>query len=171
MIQTLQAYEAFQLAYTGLLTYAHEEGDAGAEVVPGLAEEVPEPTNGGKTYTFQLREGLKYSDGTPVKASDFENTIKRLLAARQHLVVASTARSSRAPRSSPSRASMAGDISGIEANDKTGEITINLTEPDTKFLFALARPTRRRRRRPSRPPSSSSSRRPASGPTPSRSRT
>ena len=32
---------------------------------------------------------------------------------------------------------MSGDISGIEANDKTGEITINLTEPDTKFLFAL----------------------------------
>ena len=69
----------FQLAYTGLLTYAHEEGDAGAELIPGLAEEVPEPTNGGKTYKFQLRDGLKYSDGTPVKASDFENTIKRLL--------------------------------------------------------------------------------------------
>ena len=48
--------------------------------MPGLAEEVPEPTNGGKTYKFQLRDGLKYSDGSPVKASDFENTIKRLIA-------------------------------------------------------------------------------------------
>src|SRR5687768_5891728 len=56
MIQTLQAYEAFQLSYTGLLTYAHEEGDAGTELIPGLAEEVPEPTSGGKTYEFQLRD-------------------------------------------------------------------------------------------------------------------
>ena len=35
---------------------------------------------------------------------------------------------------------MSGDISGIETDDKTGEITINLTEPDTKILFALAEP-------------------------------
>ena len=32
---------------------------------------------------------------------------------------------------------MDGDISGIETNDQTGEITVNLSEPDTKFLFAL----------------------------------
>ena len=79
LFQTLQAVQAFAPAYVPLLTYAHEEGSAGAEVIPGLAEEVPEPTNGGKTYKFTLRKGLKYSDGSPVKASDFENTIKRLL--------------------------------------------------------------------------------------------
>ena len=64
--------------YTPPLTYKRdEEGEDGSEIIPGLAEEVPEPTNGGKTYEFTLRKGLKYSDGTPVKASDFEHTIKR----------------------------------------------------------------------------------------------
>ena len=57
------------------------EGEAGPELIPGLAEEVPEPTNGGKTYTFKLRDGLEYSDGSPVKAGDFENTMKRLFPA------------------------------------------------------------------------------------------
>ena len=31
------------------------------------------------TYKFKLRDGLKYSDGTPAKASDFEHTIQRAL--------------------------------------------------------------------------------------------
>ena len=57
-------YQPFQLAYVPLLTYAHKEGEAGSEIIPGLATEVPEPTNGGKTYEFTLREGLKYSDGS-----------------------------------------------------------------------------------------------------------
>jgi peptide/nickel transport system substrate-binding protein len=135
LYQTLQAYQMFQLAYTALITYAHEEGDAGAALVPGLAEEVPEPTNGGKTYTFQLRDGLQYSDGTPVKASDFENTIKRLLA------LGSVWSSFYIPIEGVSdfidNPDMNGDISGIETNDKTGEITVNLTEPDTKILYAL----------------------------------
>ena len=75
----MQANQVFQLVYTPLVTYNHEEGEGGTEIIPGLAEAVPEPTNGGKTYEFTLRKGIVYSDGTPVKASDFENTMKRLL--------------------------------------------------------------------------------------------
>jgi oligopeptide transport system substrate-binding protein len=33
----------------------------------------------GKTYTFHLRQGAKYSDGQPVKAQDFEYSFKRIL--------------------------------------------------------------------------------------------
>jgi peptide/nickel transport system substrate-binding protein len=140
MFQTLQGYQIFQLAYVPLLTYAHEQGtEAGSKLIPGLAEEVPEPTNGGKTYEFKLREGLKYSDGSPVKASDFENTMKRLL------VLGSPWTSFFSPGIEGSaefteQGDMAGDISGIETNDKTGEITVTLSEPDTKMLFALAEP-------------------------------
>src|ERR671922_637243 len=47
LFQTLQAVQVFQPGYVPLLTYTHEEGAAGAEIIPGLAEEVPEPTNGG----------------------------------------------------------------------------------------------------------------------------
>jgi peptide/nickel transport system substrate-binding protein len=140
MFQTLQGYQIFQLAYVPLLTYAHEQGtEAGSELIPGLAEEIPEATNGGKTYEFQLRDGLKYSDGSPVKASDFENTLKRLL------VLGSPWSSFFSPgiegtEEFTEQADMSGDISGIETNNNTGQITITLTEPDTKMLFALAEP-------------------------------
>ena len=54
------------LVYTPLLTYPHEEGAAGIELIPGLAEDLPEVSADGLTYTFQLRDGLTYSDGTDV---------------------------------------------------------------------------------------------------------
>ena len=78
MYQTMQANQALQLVYTGLVTYKHAEGAEGAKLIPGLAEALPTISADKKTYTFKLREGLKYSDGTAVKASDFEHTIKRL---------------------------------------------------------------------------------------------
>ena len=40
---------------------------------------MPEVSDDGKTYTLTLRDGLKYSDGSAVKASDFEHTIKRVI--------------------------------------------------------------------------------------------
>src|SRR3954470_14402255 len=79
MFQTVQAVSALHLVYTPLVTYRDATGPPSQELVPGLAESVPKPTNGGKTYAFKLRSNLQYSDGSPVKASDFANTIKRLL--------------------------------------------------------------------------------------------
>ena len=64
--------------YIPLLTFAHGEGEAGSKVVPGLAESLPKITDGGKTYTLNLAKGVKYSDGTPVKASDFKSSIERM---------------------------------------------------------------------------------------------
>ncbi len=43
--------------------------------VPGLAESWP-TSDGGKTVTIKLREGLKFSDGTPITADDFLFTLK-----------------------------------------------------------------------------------------------
>lgn len=43
--------------------------------VPGLAESWP-TSDGGKTITIKLREGLKFSDGTPITADDFLFTLK-----------------------------------------------------------------------------------------------
>src|SRR5882757_10296084 len=78
MLQTTQANEALQGVYTGLVTYKHEQDAAQNDLIPGLAEAMPTVSSDGKTYTFKLRPNLKYSDGTPVKASDFEHTEKRL---------------------------------------------------------------------------------------------
>ncbi len=138
LFQTVQAVQAMHLVYTPLVVYKSATGNAGTEIIPGLAEEVPEPTKGGKTYTFKLRDGLKYSDGTAVKASDFENTIKRLL--KLGSAWSSFYSGIEGASEFQEKGDFKADIPGIETNDRTGEVTINLTEPDTKILFALAEP-------------------------------
>ena len=99
---------------------------------------MPEPTNGGKTYEFTLRKNLEYSDGTPVKASDFENTMKRLL--KLGSVWSSFYSGIVGVPEFQEKGDFEADIKGIETDDASGKITINLTEPDTKILFALAEP-------------------------------
>jgi oligopeptide transport system substrate-binding protein len=58
--------------YEGLVTY-----DAEAAVVPGVAESW-EISDDGLKYTFKLRETAKWSNGDPVKASDFVFAFQRL---------------------------------------------------------------------------------------------
>ncbi|HEU5063497.1 MAG TPA: ABC transporter substrate-binding protein [Solirubrobacterales bacterium] len=133
---TIHGWEPMWLVYTPLLTYNREGGEAGSELMPGLAEEMPEVSADGKTYKLKLREGLEYSDGTPVKASDFEHTIKRVLnlesgGAPYYEVIDGASEYLEDGNAEA-------DISGIEANDKTGEITIELTAPEAAFSNVLA---------------------------------
>jgi peptide/nickel transport system substrate-binding protein len=133
---TANAWEAMWLVYTPLLTYRHAEGDAGSELIPGLAEDLPEVSGDGKTYRLTLREGLEYSDGSPVKASDFEHAIKRALILESGgtpYFEAIAGAGAFLEEGDPE-----GDISGIRADDRTGEITIELVEPDGAFSNALA---------------------------------
>jgi peptide/nickel transport system substrate-binding protein len=134
--QTVQANQALQLVYTGLVTYKHTSGAAGNDLIPGLAEAMPTISADRKTYTFKLRPGLKYSDGSPVVASDFEHTIKRLLYLGGPFSSFSTVIAGAEAYQNAKKAG--GDISGITSDDKTGEITVKLTQPDSKFLFAMA---------------------------------
>ena len=60
-----------------LITYDHAPGSAGTRLVPDLALKVPLPTDGGTTYTFRLRPGIRYSDGTLVRAADYRRAIER----------------------------------------------------------------------------------------------
>ena len=99
---TAEGWTAMYDTYIPLLTYKHANGAEGGKVVPGLAESMPKITNGGKTYTLTLRKGLKYSDGTPVKASDFTNAIERLFKLNSRRL-ALLRQASSAPKSSPKR--------------------------------------------------------------------
>ncbi len=132
---TLEGWNSLWTVYTPLLSYRHEEGAAGAELIPGLAEALPEISNGGRTYTLKLRQGLKYSDGTDVKASDFEHTIKRVLNLESGGSAFYLGIEGAEDYVKKGRAK--GDIAGIEADDATGEITINLAEPDGSFQYVL----------------------------------
>jgi peptide/nickel transport system substrate-binding protein len=133
---TVNAWEPMWLVYTPPVTYKRAEGQEGTQLIPGIAEELPQISNGGKTYTFTLRKGLKYSDGSPVKASDWEHTIKRVLnlesgATGFYLGIEGAEEYVEAGKANA-------DIPGIETNDQTGEVTINLLEPDGTFLNVIA---------------------------------
>ena len=58
------------------------ERAGGATLVPYLAQDMPTVSADGMTYTLMLRKGLKYSNGTPVKASDFTAHDRARLQAR-----------------------------------------------------------------------------------------
>ena len=59
--------------FTGLLAY-----DESGEIVPGMAD-MPEVSEDGLHYTFKIRDGMKWSNGDPVTAKDFEFAWLRVL--------------------------------------------------------------------------------------------
>jgi peptide/nickel transport system substrate-binding protein len=130
---TAEGWTAMYNTYIPLLTYAHENGDAGSEVIPGLAKELPKITNGEKTYTLFLRPGLKYSDGRPVKASDFTYAVERAFKTNSGGSPFYTA----IVGAEKFAETKTGGIPGIETDDKTGEIVINLTKPRGTFTNEL----------------------------------
>ena len=126
-------WEARYNVYIALLTYAHASGPAGTKVIPGLAESLPKLSNGDKTYTLTLRKGLKYSDGSPVKACDAKFAIQRIF----------DTNSKGAPLytdivgAEDYQSGKANDISGIKCNDQTGQVSYTLTAPEGSFTNKL----------------------------------
>ena len=60
-----------------LLTFKAAPGDASNELVPDLAEDLGKPTDDGKTWTYTIRKGVKFEDGTEVKAADVAYAVAR----------------------------------------------------------------------------------------------
>ncbi len=131
---SLEGWTSMWETYVPLLTYRHAGGAAGAQLIPGLARAMPKITDGGKTYTLYLRKGLRYSDGTPVRASDFGATIER------DFVMNSPGTSfySDIVGAEKFAATKKGKIGGIEADDASGRIVIHLVEPKGTFSNELA---------------------------------
>ncbi|MDP9240980.1 MAG: ABC transporter substrate-binding protein [Actinomycetota bacterium] len=66
-----------RLLYRTLTTYKAEPGGAGTEVVGDLATDAGTMSAGGRTWKFTLRAGLRYEDGTPVRAEDVKYGVER----------------------------------------------------------------------------------------------
>jgi len=65
-----------------LLNYRDEPGLAGTEPIPEVAEDLPEISNDGRTYTFEIRSGsdaYRLSTGEVVTAEHFAHAINRAL--------------------------------------------------------------------------------------------
>ena len=136
---TTQAAEPDWLSYTGLDTYAHVNGTAGGQVIPGLCSALPVISGGGKVYTCTLRKGLVFSNGKPVTASDFAYTVERAIkipwgGSGQFI----TAQIAGATDFSKGKSS---SITGITTDNSTGKITIRLNAPYGAFDNVLAFPS------------------------------
>jgi peptide/nickel transport system substrate-binding protein len=127
----------------GEVWVANELDGTVSEVNPGAGRQVaaiPVPTDGGKTYTFRLRRGIRYSSGALVRPEDFRRAIERVFMINKqgnpgipsfYAGIASAAQCER----NPGRCDLA---HGIVADDAAGTITFHLTAPDPEFLYKLA---------------------------------
>jgi peptide/nickel transport system substrate-binding protein len=134
---TTQGAEPNWISYTPLVTYKHENAPAGNDVIPGLATALPQISSDQKTYTLTLRKGLVFSNGQPVKASDFKCTVERMIKVNwggksfvTDNVVGAT----------DFDEGKANDVTGISTDDATGKITIQLVKPYGAFTNVLAFP-------------------------------
>jgi peptide/nickel transport system substrate-binding protein len=135
---TLQEWQLLIFTHDGLVAFKRVGGAEGGKIVPDLAESIPKPTNGGKTYTFTIRQGIKFSDGTPLTAADVKQTFVRLFKIGN----------------SPNAGTWYNVIQGGDACVKTpktcnldqgikvsgNKVTFNLTRGDPEFLDKLAVP-------------------------------
>jgi peptide/nickel transport system substrate-binding protein len=131
---SLEGWSAMWETYVPLLTYVHADGAAGTKVIPGLARAMPKIGDHGHTYTLFLRKGLRYSDGTPVRASDFRSTIERALAMNSP----GTPFYTDIVGAEHFAATKHGGIPGIVTDDATGRIVIHLVTPRSTFTNELA---------------------------------
>ena len=136
-----QSWELASLAYDGLIAYRRAGGAAGAALVGNLAAEVPAPSPDGKTYVFELRPNIRFSNGAPVRPEDFRGSLTRLLSAKGSSPplpdyfnsIVGARGCAREPRSC--------DLErGIETDPAAGTITVHLTAPDADFLHKLTLP-------------------------------
>jgi peptide/nickel transport system substrate-binding protein len=62
-----------------LVSFKSAPGAASNELVPDLAESLGKPSDNAKTWTYKIRKGIKYEDGTPVTSKDVKYAIARSL--------------------------------------------------------------------------------------------
>ncbi len=134
-----QFWSVFFVAYDGLVTFAKTGGEASNHVVPDLAEAVPKPADGGKTYVFKLRDGITFSNGQKLTPGDVVASFQRLFKVSNpnagtwyNVIVGADA-----CLKTPATCTLAG---GVVADEAARTVTFHLTQPDAEFLDKLAVP-------------------------------
>ncbi|PWE55721.1 peptide ABC transporter substrate-binding protein [Metarhizobium album] len=136
---TAQFWQIYQMTYDGLVKFKQAGGTDGFEIVPAIAEAIPQAENDGKTYVFKIRKGIMFSNGKEVTPSDVLASFQRIFKVK-----------------GPTTGSFYGGIvgadkcietaetctleGGVIADDAAGTVTINLTAPDAEFFSKLAVP-------------------------------
>jgi len=115
-----------------LVLYPDYGGAKGANLVPGAAAALPKVSADGLTYTFTMRPGLKFSDGSPLTAEDVKYTFYRM-----YKVNADAADIFGAIKGTDAVVSgKAKELSGITASGD--QLAFQLTKPNGGFLQSLS---------------------------------
>jgi peptide/nickel transport system substrate-binding protein len=115
--------------------FAKVGGLPGTKIVPDLATSIPASTNGGKTYLFHIRRGIKFSNGQVLKPSDFVTTFER-----QFTVPGPTSFYSSIVGASKCSTKGCNLSQGVVADDSAYTLTLNLTAPDPELMDQLSLP-------------------------------
>ncbi len=129
--------------FAGLMRYAAKPGEAGTQLEPAIATEVPSVENGGLsedglTYTFHLREDVKFQPPVdrPVTADDFVYSISRLIDPKTSPPSPGSSFYMDIEGADEFAAGKAKELSGIKALDPH-TLQIKLKSPNLAFLHAL----------------------------------
>ncbi|SEK61278.1 ABC transporter substrate-binding protein [Nonomuraea pusilla] len=132
-------WQIFQALYDGLVSFRKTGGERSYDIVPDLAQELPQVSADGTTYTFTLRKGVAFSTGAPVTADDVVASFERIFRVS-------------GPTSGTFYAGIVGAADcvkkpagctldqGVVADAAAGTVTIKLVAPDPEFLQKLALP-------------------------------
>jgi peptide/nickel transport system substrate-binding protein len=134
---SLDGWSILIMTNDGLVGFRRVGGVEGTQLVPDLAGSVPTPTDGGKTYTFQLRPDIRYSNGELVQPEDFRRAIERAfelgsLGAGYYRGIVSADRCAKSKSCDLAR--------GIFTDRASRTVTFHLTAPDAGFISKLALP-------------------------------
>jgi peptide/nickel transport system substrate-binding protein len=120
----------------GLVGFKHVGGSEGTQLVPDLATSLPTPTDAGKTYAFQLRKGIRFSNGSPLKAADVRSSFERMFrAGTPRPDYYASIRGGSACITRPNTCDLS---EGIVTDDEAGSVTFRLTTADPEFFYKLA---------------------------------
>jgi peptide/nickel transport system substrate-binding protein len=128
---------AIILTNDGLTGFRRVGGVEGTRLVPDLAVSLPAPTDGGTTYTFQVRRGIRYADGRLVRPEDFRRALKRSFIIAHDAFYYSAIVGARECAATPRRCDLA---RGIAVDDRAWTVKFHLKAPDPDFLLKLALP-------------------------------
>jgi peptide/nickel transport system substrate-binding protein len=73
------SWDFIRLYGRSLVMFKSAPGKDGATLVPDLAESLGKSSDNAKTWTYTLRKGVKFEDGTPVTSKDVKYAVERSL--------------------------------------------------------------------------------------------
>src|SRR6185312_7152259 len=111
--------------YSVLVRVNPENPSSTTDFACDLCTEIPKPTDDGKTYTFKIRDGVKFHDGNPLTAAD-------VAASWQEIVHPPQGKTS-------ARMAFYAMVDKVEATDPS-TVVFHLKFATTTFLPALADP-------------------------------